>query len=174
MGVPETVVLALIAAAASVLAGVVGRGYTRRSKELEAEAARLAAERAREEQRVATEEKRWARLESDVKRLAAEVEELRQENSALRQENAAARAGRVAAEDQLRDQEELIEDLLVYLILRQDWERDGSTPPPPMESWRVRAALRKRRAALSLPSPAPPPQGAADRPATHPATDSLT
>ena len=153
MSIPETIILALIAAVASVAAALAGRGYTRRSKQLEAETARLAAERERESARLATEEVRWDRLEADVKRLAAEVAALRQENEQLRREHAAERAARGDAEDTVRDHEELIEDLLVYLIVRQDWEDSGSTPPPPVLSWRVRAALRKRRAAMTGPNP---------------------
>ena len=164
MSIPETIILALIAAVASVVAAAAGRGYTSRSKQLEAETSRLAAEheretsrltaeRERETSRLATDEVRWTRLEADVARLTAEVAALRQENEALRREYAAERAAREDAEDTLRDHEELIEDLLVYLIVRQDWEDSGSTPPPPVLSWRILAALRKRRAAMTGPIP---------------------
>ena len=153
MSIPETIILALITAAASVAAALAGRGYTRRSKQLEAEAARLAAERERESARLATDEVRWARLEADVARLTAEVAALRQENEALRREHAAERAARGDAEDTIRDHEELIEDLLTYLIVREDWESSGTEPPPPTLPWRVRSALRKRRAAMTGPVP---------------------
>lgn len=168
MSIPETIILALITATASVAAALAGRGYTRRSKQLEAETARLAAEREREAARLATEEARWDRLEADVARLTAEVQALRQENEAIRREHAAERAARGDAEDTVRDHEELIEDLLVYLIVRQDWEDSGSTPPPPVLSWRVRSALRKRRAAMTGPVPTahdqttPPPTSQED------------
>ena len=152
MSIPETIILALIAAVASVAAALAGRGYTRRSKQLEAETARLAAERERESARLATEEVRWDRLEADVKRLAAEVAALRQENEQLRREHAAERAARGDAEDTVRDHEELIEDLLTYLIVLQDWESSGTEPPPTLP-WRVRSALRKRRAAMTGPVP---------------------
>ena len=153
MSIPETIILALITAAASVAAALAGRGYTRRSKQLEAETARLAAERERESARLAADEVRWTRLEADVARLTAEVAALRQENESLRREYAAVRAAREDAEDTIRDHEELIEDLLTYLIVRKDWEDAGSTPPPPVLSWRIRAALRKRRAAMTGPLP---------------------
>ena len=153
MSIPETIILALIAAAASVAAAAAGRGYTRRSKQLEAETARLTAERERESARLATDEVRWARLEADVARLTAEVAALRQENESLRREYAAVRAAREDAADTIRDHEELIEDLLVHLIVLQDWEDSGSAPPPPVLSWRIRAALRKRRAAMTGPVP---------------------
>ena len=168
MSIPETIILALITAAASVAAALAGRGYTRRSKQLEAETARLAAERERESARLATEEVRWDRLEADVKRLAAEVAALRQENEQLRREHAAERAARGDAEDTVRDHEELIEDLLTYLIVLQDWESSGTEPPPPTLPWRVRSALRKRRAAMTGPVPTahdqttPPPTSQED------------
>ena len=129
---------------------------------------RLHAEREREAARLAADEVRWDRLEAHVKLLAAEVAALRQENEQLRREHAAERAARGDAEDTIRDHEELIEDLLVYLIVRQDWEDSGSTPPPPVLSWRIIAALRKRRAAMTGPIPTahdqttPPPTSQED------------
>lgn len=153
MTVPNEIVLALIGVMSTVAAAWVGRGYTRRQKETEATAARIAEEEKREATRRATEEARWKRLEDDVARLDSELKAVRAENDELRRQNAQARARDVEAQDQLRDKDELIEDLLVYLIVRQDWEAGGSTPPSPVLSWRVQAALRKRRAAMSTPIP---------------------
>ena len=153
MSIPETIILALIAGVASVVAAAAGRGYTRRSKQLEAETARLTAERELETSRLTADEVRWDRLEAHVKLLAAEVAALRQENEQLRREHAAERATRGDAEDTIRDHEELIEDLLTWLIAYDSWTAAGATPPPPTLSWRVQAALRRRRATMTGPNP---------------------
>lgn len=151
---PSEIVLAVIGVVGTAIAAYLGRSYTRRQHQLEAEAARLLAEREREAARQATEEGRWRRLEEDVARLATEVQALRQENEALRRENALARAAALDAADQARDQEELIEDLLTWLIAHDSWTAAGATPPPPTLSWRVQAALRRRRATMTGPTPA--------------------
>ena len=149
----EQVILAVIGLVGLVFAEIIRRDWNKKAKEAAAEAERLKAEREREDVRRATEDARWERLEADVKRLDAKVSALQLENEALRHENSKSRADNVAAQDQIRDQEELIEDLLVYLIVRQDWEDSGSTPPPPVLSWRILAALRKRRAAMTGSTP---------------------
>lgn len=153
MTTPSEIILALIGMVSAALAAWLGRGYTRDQKRAEAEAARLAAEQAMEDKRRATEEDRWQRIEADVARLAAEVQALRSENADLRKINADLRVEHLEAQDRIRDQDELIEDMLTYLITHEDWTEAGATPPPPALSWRVLAALRRRRAAMSGPTP---------------------
>lgn len=145
----EQVILAVIGLVGLVLAEVIRRDWNKKAKEAASEAERLKAEREREDVRRATEDARWERLDSDVKRLDAKVSALQLENEALRRENAEFRADNVEAQDQIRDQEELIEDLITYLIVREDWEASGTEPPPPTLPWRVRSALRRRRAAMT-------------------------
>lgn len=149
----EQVILAVIGLVGLVLAEVIRRDWNKKAKEAASEAERLKAEREREDVRRATEDARWERLDSDVKRLDAKVSALQLENEALRHENAEFRACNVEAQDQIRDQEELIEDLITYLIVREDWEASGTEPPPPTLPWRVRSALRRRRAAMTGPTP---------------------
>lgn len=149
----EQVILAVIGLVGLVLAEVIRRDWNKKAKEAASEAERLKAEREREDVRRATEDARWERLDAEVKRLDAKVSALQLENEALRHENAEFRADNVEAQDQIRDQEELIEDLLTYLIVREDWEASGTEPSPPTLPWRVRSALRRRRAAMTGPTP---------------------
>lgn len=145
----EQIVLALIGVVSVVLAEAFRRDWNKKAKQIQAETERIKSEREREEGRRATEDARWERLDADVKRLEEKVNALQHENESLRRDNAEARAENLEAQDQIRDQDELIEDLLTYLIIREDWENAGANPPPPNLTWRVLAALRRRRAAMS-------------------------
>lgn len=149
----DVVIVAIIGVVGTILAEIVRRDWNKKVKQMQAEAERIKSDREREESRRATEDARWARLDADVKRLEAKVNQLQQENESLRRENATARAENLEARDQIRDQEELIEDLLTYLIVREDWEDAGATPPPPSLTWRVLAAMRRRREAMAYPIP---------------------
>lgn len=129
---PEAaVIVALIGGIGGVVVALIGWFQHRGAKAVEAETTTI--QTAITELRSQLQDAR-----ADIDSLRAEVATVKSERDELWRENRDLR-------DQVRDQGELIEDFVAHALSHAAWVTAGSTPPPPVMTWRIRERLDQER-----------------------------
>lgn len=129
---PETALTtAVIGGAVGIVVAIIGMLSNRGTKAMEVKATTIQSE-------ITELRTSLAAAREDIESLRAEVATVKSERDELWRENRDLR-------DQVRDQAELIEDFVAHQLSHAAWVTAGSTPPPPVMTWRIRERLDKER-----------------------------
>lgn len=129
---PETALTtALIGGVVGIVVALIGMLSNRGTKAMELKATTIQSE-------ITELRKSLEAARDDIDSLRAEVAGVKSERDELWRENRDLR-------DQVRDQTELIEDFVAHALSHAAWVTAGSTPPPPVMTWRIRERLDQER-----------------------------
>lgn len=126
------ILIALFAAASAVAVALIGWLQHRGSKAADMEASNVQTEINLLRSRLDVQQEEIDTLKTQMEQVQAERDALWRENRDLRDEN--------------RDQAELIDDVMAHFVDMATWTDLGAIPPPPVHSWRIRAAIAEYRA----------------------------